>query len=85
MSRIQALERRFETLETAASMLEFQKRKTTEGATLSHDDTLVLLDGLMTQQEAAMREKLGSDIDLHLQVSEQRDQLGVKKRCTVKT
>ncbi|XP_070803852.1 SUN domain-containing protein 2 isoform X1 [Pituophis catenifer annectens] len=67
LSRLQALERRFETLETAASMLEFQKRKNTEGAILSHEDTLVLLDGLMTQQEAAMREKLGSDIDLHLQ------------------
>ncbi|XP_026552131.1 SUN domain-containing protein 2 isoform X1 [Pseudonaja textilis] len=67
LSRLQALERRFETLEAAASMLEFQKRKNTEGATLSHEDILVLLDKMMTQQEAAMREKLGSDIDLHLQ------------------
>ncbi|KAG8138134.1 hypothetical protein E2320_004062 [Naja naja] len=67
LSRLQALERRFETLEAAASMLEFQKRKNTEGATPSHEDILVLLDKLMTQQEAAMREKLGSDIDLHLQ------------------
>ncbi|XP_070612213.1 SUN domain-containing protein 2 isoform X2 [Erythrolamprus reginae] len=60
LSRVQAVERRLE-------ILEFQKRKNIEGATLSHEDTLVLLDGLMTQQEAAMREKLGSDIDLHLQ------------------
>ncbi|XP_015743818.2 SUN domain-containing protein 2-like [Python bivittatus] len=67
LSRLQALERRFETLETAASVLEFQKRKNTEDATLSHDDTLVLLDELMTRQEAAMREKFRSDTDLHLQ------------------
>ncbi|ETE67129.1 SUN domain-containing protein 2, partial [Ophiophagus hannah] len=41
--------------------------KNTEGATLSHEVILVLLDKLMTQQKAVMREKLGSDIDLHLQ------------------
>uniref|UniRef100_A0A8C6X689 Sad1 and UNC84 domain containing 2 n=1 Tax=Naja naja TaxID=35670 RepID=A0A8C6X689_NAJNA len=85
LSRLQALERRFETLEAAASMLEFQKRKNTEGATPSHEDILVLLDKLMTQQEAAMREKLGSDIDLHLQVREQGGQLGLKERCLMNT
>ncbi|KAM3833157.1 SUN domain-containing protein 2 isoform 2-T2 [Vipera latastei] len=67
LSKLQALERRFETLETAASIPEFQKRKNTEGATLSHENILVLLNKLMSQQEAAMREKLLSDIDLHLQ------------------
>ncbi|KAG8124739.1 hypothetical protein E2320_019999 [Naja naja] len=67
LSQLQALERYFETLETAASMLEFQKRKNTEGATLSYEDILMLLDKLMTQQEAVIREKLGSNIDLHLQ------------------
>lgn len=85
MSKLQALERRFETLETAASIPEFQKRKNTEGATLSHENILVLLNELMSQQEAAMREKLLSDIDLHLQVREQGGQLGLKGRCTVKT
>ncbi|KAK9399918.1 SUN domain-containing protein 2 [Crotalus adamanteus] len=72
LSQLQALERRFETLETAASIEEFQKRKNTEGATLSHENILVLLNELMTQQEAAMREKLHTDIDLHLQQVETR-------------
>nr|XP_060633041.1 SUN domain-containing protein 2 [Anolis sagrei ordinatus] len=67
LSRLQALERRFETLEAAAALLELQKGKSTEGASLSHEDTLALLDGLVKRREAAMREDLRTETHLHLQ------------------
>ncbi|XP_042325172.1 SUN domain-containing protein 2 [Sceloporus undulatus] len=67
LSRLQALERRFETLEAKASLLELQRGKTTEGAALSHDDTLTLLDGLVKRRETAMREDFRTETDLHIQ------------------
>ncbi|XP_053113347.1 SUN domain-containing protein 2 [Hemicordylus capensis] len=67
LSRLQALERRFETLEATALVLELQKGKASEGAALSHDDTLALLDRLVRQRDTAMREEFRKDRDLHIQ------------------
>ncbi|XP_062989603.1 SUN domain-containing protein 2 [Elgaria multicarinata webbii] len=67
LSRLQALERRFETLEAAALVLQHQRGKATEGAAPSHDDTLALLDGLVRRRETAMREEFRAETDLHLQ------------------
>ncbi|XP_044297160.1 SUN domain-containing protein 2 isoform X2 [Varanus komodoensis] len=67
LSRLQALEKRLENLEAAASVLQLQRGTATEGTTLSHDDILALLDGLMRQRETAMREKFHAESDLHLQ------------------
>ncbi|KAH0616885.1 hypothetical protein JD844_028338 [Phrynosoma platyrhinos] len=67
LSRLQALERRFETLEAKASLLELQRGKRTEGAALSHEDTLTLLDELVKRRETAMREDFRTETDLHIQ------------------
>ncbi|KAL8221907.1 UNVERIFIED_CONTAM: hypothetical protein K2H54_074641, partial [Gekko kuhli] len=62
-----ALEKRFETLEDAASVLELQKGTATTGAALQQDDILVLLDGVVKRRETAMREDFRTETDLHLQ------------------
>lgn len=67
LSRLQALERRFESLEAAATVLELQRGKTSDGASLSHDDTLALLDKLVRQRETALKEELHQEGKLHLQ------------------
>lgn len=69
LSRLQALEKRFETLEAAASLLELQRGKTTEGPALSHEDTLALLDGLVRRRESVMRDEFHAETNLHVQVS----------------
>ncbi|XP_053263277.1 SUN domain-containing protein 2 [Podarcis raffonei] len=68
LSRLQALERHLESLEGAVSVLELQRgEKTMEGAALSHDDTLSLLDGLVRRRETILREEFRAESDLHLQ------------------
>ncbi|XP_048357339.1 SUN domain-containing protein 2 [Sphaerodactylus townsendi] len=67
LSRLQALEKRFETLEDAASVLELQKGATSPGAALPQEEILVLLDGLVKRRETAMREDFRRETDLHLQ------------------
>ncbi|XP_077195673.1 SUN domain-containing protein 2 [Paroedura picta] len=67
LARLQALEKRFETLEDAASVLELQKGTTTMGAALQQDDILALLDGVVKRRETAMREDFRMETDLHLQ------------------
>uniref|UniRef100_A0A6J0T8F0 SUN domain-containing protein 2 isoform X2 n=1 Tax=Pogona vitticeps TaxID=103695 RepID=A0A6J0T8F0_9SAUR len=67
LSRLQALEKRFETLEAAASLLELQRGKTTEGPTVSHEDTLALLDGLVRRRESVMRDEFHAETNLRLQ------------------
>ncbi|KAJ7330080.1 hypothetical protein JRQ81_016254 [Phrynocephalus forsythii] len=67
LSRLQALEKRFENLEAAASLLELQRGKTTEGPALSQDDTLALLDGLVRRRESVMRDEFHAETNLHIQ------------------
>ncbi|KAJ6658878.1 hypothetical protein lerEdw1_019514, partial [Lerista edwardsae] len=67
LSRLQALERRFESLEAAATVLELQRGKASNGAALSQEDTLALLDRLVRQREGAMKEELHQEGHLHLQ------------------
>ncbi|XP_054843971.1 SUN domain-containing protein 2 isoform X2 [Eublepharis macularius] len=67
LSRLQALEKRFETLEDSASVLELQKGSASTGAALPQEDILVLLDGLVKRREMAMREDFHKETDLHLQ------------------
>nr|XP_034984300.1 SUN domain-containing protein 2 isoform X1 [Zootoca vivipara] len=68
LSRLQALERHLKSLEGAVSVLELQRgEKTVEGATLSHDNTLSLLDGLVRRRETILREEFRAESDLHLQ------------------
>ncbi|XP_066489412.1 SUN domain-containing protein 2 isoform X2 [Tiliqua scincoides] len=67
LSQLQALERRFESLEAAVTVLELQRGKTPDGAALSQDDTLVLLDRLVRQREAALKEELHQEGNRHLQ------------------
>nr|XP_056702442.1 SUN domain-containing protein 2 [Euleptes europaea] len=67
LSRLQSLEKRFETLEDAVSVLELQKGAASTGAALPQDEVLGLLDGLVKRRETAMREDFHKEMDLHLQ------------------
>ncbi|CAM5083660.1 unnamed protein product [Eretmochelys imbricata] len=65
LSRFQSLEKRFQTLEAEASRLEKLElqRGVAAGGGLTHEATLTLLEGLVSRQEAALRE----DLALHVQ------------------
>uniref|UniRef100_A0A8C8RDR2 Sad1 and UNC84 domain containing 2 n=1 Tax=Pelusios castaneus TaxID=367368 RepID=A0A8C8RDR2_9SAUR len=69
LSRFQALEKRFQTLEADASrleQLELQRGMATGGG-LTHEDTLKLLEGQMSRREAVLRDNLRKDMALHIQ------------------
>ncbi|KAM9173062.1 SUN domain-containing protein 2 isoform 1-T2 [Pangshura tecta] len=65
LSRFQSLEKRFQTLEAEASRLEKLElqRGVTAGGGLTHEATLMLLEGLVSRREAALKE----DLTLHVQ------------------
>uniref|UniRef100_A0A8D0LAJ3 SUN domain-containing protein n=1 Tax=Sphenodon punctatus TaxID=8508 RepID=A0A8D0LAJ3_SPHPU len=65
VSRLQALERRFEALEAEASHLALQR--TAAGGGLAHGDTLALLEGLVSRREAALRDDFHKDRAVHIQ------------------
>ncbi|XP_061495129.1 SUN domain-containing protein 2 [Rhineura floridana] len=68
LSRLQALERHFDNLEAALSVLQLQRGEKAMGkAALSDADTLSLLDGLVRRRETILREELRAERDLHLQ------------------
>lgn len=72
MSRLQALEKRFKALEAEASQLEGMElqRGVAAGGGLSHDDIRMLLEGLVSRREAALKEDFHKELDLHVQVGE---------------
>ncbi|XP_067415593.1 SUN domain-containing protein 2 isoform X2 [Emydura macquarii macquarii] len=69
LSRFQALEKRFQTLEAEASRLEQLElqRGVVAGGGLTHEDTLKLLEGQMSRREAALRDDFRKDMALHVQ------------------
>uniref|UniRef100_A0A7M4G3M9 Sad1 and UNC84 domain containing 2 n=1 Tax=Crocodylus porosus TaxID=8502 RepID=A0A7M4G3M9_CROPO len=69
LSRLQALEKRFKALEAEASRLEGLElqRGVAAGGGLSHDDIRMLLEGLMSRREAALKEDFHKEMDLHVQ------------------
>ncbi|XP_006029900.1 SUN domain-containing protein 2 [Alligator sinensis] len=69
LSRLQALEKRFKALEAEASRLEGMElqRGVVAGGGLSHDDIRMLLEGLVSRREAALKKDFHKELDLHVQ------------------
>lgn len=83
LSRVHSLERRLEALAAEFSSnwqkeairlerLELRQGAAGhgEGSSLSHEDTLSLLEGLVSRREAALKEDLRRDTAAHIQVRE---------------
>ncbi|CAM5080852.1 unnamed protein product [Natator depressus] len=68
LSRFQSLEKRFQTLEAEAARLEKLElqRGVAAGGGLTHEDTLTLLEGLVSRREAALREDLALRVQSEL-------------------
>lgn len=89
MSRVHSLERRLEALAADFSSnwqkeaVRLERLELRQGAAgggghvgLSHEDTLALLEGLVSRREAALKEDFRRDTAARIQVSE-REQSGV--------
>ena len=70
LTRLQALEKRFEVLEAEVSQWELQRgaAAVASGGEPPPGDILTLLEGLMSRRDAGLKEHLRTDVTNHLQV-----------------